>query len=774
AVALPAPVLVGGVLLQPPGAEIVSVAVALVLYVAGLAVAYGGDLAKDTEAGGAKFEARRLGKAAVMLTAISGLMFGVAQLGFLFPPAQESEVIAPKRPEVPREAPVDRHLFTAEMERNVPLRLGVLDVYDEVAWLTPPFDPNRLVEVTGPLQAASFVGETFDVTITIKDIGQQREVPIVAGAVTVTDPPDGLQFDPRTNTLRVQARLKGGTTYTVAATMPPGADLLREAPEPGPELDEFLTIPDPPAVVRALLQEIPAGAGNPVDVPPERVSQMLQGAEATPYEITAAEVMLARWVGVPARIGFGYFDAEGGDTTTHEIRPANGAMWLETYFEGQGWVPIIGRPQQARASLSDDQKQDSSILPSGELAAQLYIPVRQTSLLQFYSIVQFWLARIVPVFVGIFFFWFIVPGLVKGARLQRRRRWAERRGVLARISVAYADFRDRAIDLNIGHPSWTPLEFLDAIDVDEDHTNMAWLVTRALWGDLARDLREEDAESAESAGRSLTKRLSTGQPFIQRSIAYGSRVSLRSPWSCEVPNLWWEPQIRIKMRVLFRRVRAAVTFKEARRQRALNRIGRPPRAKFRIPGLSRTTLLMVALMAMTLSGCVQDVNLAELKGTVGPLPEVPEQVGDYVLKLEEGYEQALAVASEQALIGDLALYSINDRGLTVGTLQVAGFKPGLDGRQREVLSGVLGSLGGNPEVSVVAGERIYSISINQLRLIVFFAEDGKSYQLLAAGPEFENPEAAFVSFLAAQRGEDVPDAAQLAGVPPRDIRRGMP
>ena len=31
-----------------------------------------------------------------------------------------------------------------------------------------------------------------------------------------------------------------------------------------------------------------------------------EGATATPYEIVAAEALLARWAGVPARIGFGF------------------------------------------------------------------------------------------------------------------------------------------------------------------------------------------------------------------------------------------------------------------------------------------------------------------------------------------------------------------------------------------------------------------------------------------------------------------------------------
>ena len=68
-----------------------------------------------------------------------------------------------------------------------------------------------------------------------------------------------------------------------------------------------------------------AGAGNPVDVPPVRVAEFLDGKEATPFEITAAEVLLARWAGVPARLGYGYYDPQGAA----EIRPRNGATWLD-------------------------------------------------------------------------------------------------------------------------------------------------------------------------------------------------------------------------------------------------------------------------------------------------------------------------------------------------------------------------------------------------------------------------------------------------------------
>src|SRR5205085_1279329 len=77
-----------------------------------------------------------------------------------------------------------------------------------------------------------------------------------------------------------------------------------------------------------------AGPGNPVDLPPARVQQFLSGIPASPYEITASEVLLARWAGIPARIGYGYYnpDAKPNAKGSVEVRPSDGAMWLEAYF----------------------------------------------------------------------------------------------------------------------------------------------------------------------------------------------------------------------------------------------------------------------------------------------------------------------------------------------------------------------------------------------------------------------------------------------------------
>ena len=68
---------------------------------------------------------------------------------------------------------------------------------------------------------------------------------------------------------------------------------------------------------------------------------MLNGARANPYEITEAEALLARWAGLPSRIGYGWYGGVVKDGWV-ELHPIHGSTWLEVWFQGYGWVPIVG------------------------------------------------------------------------------------------------------------------------------------------------------------------------------------------------------------------------------------------------------------------------------------------------------------------------------------------------------------------------------------------------------------------------------------------------
>lgn len=763
------PFVVGAALLQPPGGEVVGTLVALLLLVGSLSVSLGADLAGDGT-GGRAFELRRLARGAGALVVLGALLAGTAQLGFLFPESSSEQVVPPMRPQLPPPTP-DRVLFTVQSERPVTWRLGTLDVYREPAWLTPPFDTARLVKLPssgqvptggkadsrGPLTS----GKTFTATFTLAD-SSSKTLPVLANAVSITGGPQ-VDYDPRTQSVRVPGtRPRNGTSYKVIAVVPPtGAELGRAKP-PGPAQQEFLSAPPTPVEVTELLAKAPenafarlqflrqeyfskvvaAGAGKPVDVPPSRVVEMLEGQGATPYEITAGEVLLARWAGVPARIGYGYFggQAENGKV---EIRPRNGATWLEAYFTGSGWVPIVGTPPQARVTLSKDQKNaDPSIRASRELALVTYVPVREQTVRLLYVLVRYYASIALPLAALGGLLLFLFPAVVKAVRRTARGRQARQLGRQARVAAAYAEVRDTATDLAIGNPAMTPVEFADAVAPDAEHRELAWLVTRALWGDLARDLQEEDVVAAEAMSRSVARRLRTAQPGFSRVAGLASRSSLSQPWTRELPTLW--PNTR----------------------RPSSRFGwvRP---------LPVAGLLLVALVGGLAFAGSRDSDRPASAGPALPTRIAPASLGNLRFVPELDAQKAYAAAGSTSLAADGRVFSIRQGDIVQGSLQVAGFVPEVDVRSRRVRQQVLAGLGsGRFTPARIGEERVFRIRLPEQTLLLAFGRDGRSYTLMVTRAAFRDAERVFASLLAFGRGEATPSLLGRADVPVPDSRRG--
>ena len=68
---------------------------------------------------------------------------------------------------------------------------------------------------------------------------------------------------------------------------------------------------------------------------------------------------------------------------------------------------------------------------------------------------------------------------------------------------------------------------------DEDHAELAWLTTRALWGDLQDLLDESVATDAEELSATLRRRMSQAHPITVRAVAALSRLSVRHPYAVE-------------------------------------------------------------------------------------------------------------------------------------------------------------------------------------------------------------------------------------------------
>ena len=273
------------------------------------------------------------------------------------------------------------------------------------------------------------------------------------------------------------------------------------------------------------------GQGMPVAIQPEKVQDMLAGSKrGTPYEIVAGQAMLARWLGIPARIGYGY---DGGEEVgnVREVRPRHGASFLEVYFPTYKWLPIIGNPQQATSSQAQQTQDQRNVLASDDIAVQLFVPFETDPRSFLFQQIREAVLIVLPFFILGALLYFTWPILRKALLRSRRRTWAQGQGPAARIALAYAEWRDLCTDFGYRHDADTPLMFLDRVIEDDEHTEFAWLVTRTLWGDLQGEISPDDALAAEELSRSLRKRMSQAHTFTLRSVAAMSRLSLKYPYA---------------------------------------------------------------------------------------------------------------------------------------------------------------------------------------------------------------------------------------------------
>jgi len=563
---VPIPVIAFSAIAQPSEAQIPSGIIAFVGFVVGLTVIYRADRGEG-EGVSTAYELKRAARAAPLVIVLIVALAAASQLNILFPTPR---IDPTQRAQLPRAVPLsgvkDRVLFTNQSEFTGPWRAGVLDVFDGENWRLPPYSASTFK----PAPKSGLLGDVFGnpvpnqvrAHVTIEGL-EGTVIPLPArmyGIVVERGP--ALVVDARTQTVRVaEGQVDLGLGYDAVFALLPTESTLREAGAPDAELlREFTDTAhqEPPAAVRDLLAKADAqttnlwdrldflrqalldtvtasGQGVPAPVPPAKIQDMLAGSkEASPFEIVAAQAVLARWAGIPARIGYG-FDRGEKVGSTIEYRPKHGAAWLEVYFRGSGWLPITGLPKKAKQRLgSGDQTIDANVLPGDEIAVQLFIPLRVQPKNFLFKQIQIVLLMVTPFLITIGLVWLLWPVAYKSRRRSRRRLWAASVGRAERIAVSYADFRDGATDLGVGDPYATPLAYVEKVVPDDEHRELAWLVSRALWGDMRKTLTDDDVFAAEELSRSLRRRLFEAQPFTIRGIALISRLSLRNPYAPEL------------------------------------------------------------------------------------------------------------------------------------------------------------------------------------------------------------------------------------------------
>jgi hypothetical protein len=755
-VGLPALVTLAVALLQPKDGGLGATVGAVVLVVAGLALAFGADLAKQVSTG-VGFEARRLLRGAVLLSVAVAVLVGIAQSSFLFPSTDKNNVIPPRKPPSAAALPPHQLLFSVRSEAPGPWRLGVLDSYGDGGFLLPSVDPARLrplntngVVAPAPHPSGKPPGKRYSATITIATLaGQTLPGPPQLESVNGVTAKAG--YDPETELVSLtDISVRSGMTYTTTAPALPTGRQLQHVRVPYPAaMQAYTELPPPPRSVVDLIAKAPkrdnfdklqflrsklldnvvaSGSGRPIDIAPSRVPQMLAGGKGTPYEIVAAQVMLARWAGIPARIGYGFYggtrshDPGSRDLTT--FAPIDGAAWLEANFPGYGWVPIIGTPRKAQPSLSEDPKQQTKIPPTDQLALSLYIPVRTVSVRLLYEQVRYYAWRVLAIGGGLIALIVCYPALFKLIRRWRRRRWASGYGGNGRAIAAYAEFRDRCYDLNIGDPRLTPLEFVTAIEADAEHEELAWLVTRVVWGDLRRDLQDDDLDAVEEMARSVGRRVTQQQPGTNRFVAAITRTSLRDPWTTEIPNFW----------------------RPRRKQRRV-RSGRR---------LRRTLSVLTA--GLVASGCAGGHTSGTVPPVTYPASITPAVVNGYDVTEQPEQTKAFQSGGKDSLIQSGKLFSIRKGATVEGALQVTLFRDDVNAQDPKVQSGIekgLGAGGRGFQTLHLGLVRLQALSTGETNLYLWFPPEHNVMELFVLRSKFTEGEALVRTVVAHQLGLDL-------------------
>lgn len=564
-VALPIPLIALAAITQPTSEQVLAGVFAFLSILGGFGILYG-------SAGGARsadgvlqrdFELKRALRGGVVMVGLAALLVVAGHLEFLFPKPTIDPNDRPQKPKsIPLSASRDRVLLTVKAPPGFtgPWRTGVLDIYEDNAWKLAGGSQNRLQKILagGALDETTHQPAAIDVTLTTGDLGPTAVLPTVPTSTKVSftgDAPD-VRIDPRSGVLRLPSgRTPSGIVYTLSLPAYPNAEALSKVPTVTRD-NELLKVPPAPPAVRKILTTAPpgpwdrldylrhrlldnviaVGAGSPTDIDAERVQDMLAGSKkATPFEIVAAQALLARWAGVPSRIGFGFngVNDENGQLT---VRPRNAAQWLEVRIDGYGWLPLLDVPPQAQADLND-KNNDDRVMPSSKIAVEVFVPVELKNPKLLFEQVRAVLVSLAPFGAVALLSWLSLPFACKVVRRRRRERWGDALGPRGRIAVAYAELRDAATDLSVGDPFATPLEFLARVQDDAEHNELAWLVSRAMYGDMGETVTDDDASAAELMGESLVRRLRQAQPLQVRVVAWLSKGSLYRPFTDEVPGV---------------------------------------------------------------------------------------------------------------------------------------------------------------------------------------------------------------------------------------------
>jgi transglutaminase-like putative cysteine protease len=383
--------------------------------------------------------------------------------------------------------------FTTNAPAPEYLRLLTLDVYDGEVWRTsdrPVPEGNR---VDGGLPSPPGLGpdvarseQRYQVEITDNLQSQWLPLPYPAAGIAAAD--GDWRYDASTLDVVATDRTTEGLRYDVTSleVTPTPEQLSGPPPAPG-RLVELLELPaDLPPVVRDLAREVTleatdnygravalqqwfrSGGGFVYDlsVDPGNGSNdlvaFLEERRGYCEQYAATMAIMARSLGIPARVAVGYLRGGQPQPGFWVVRAQDAHAWPELYFEGVGWVRFEPTPAARTGSAPDytvpdatqtdvpeslDTPVDASsaedptaVAPLDDVVQEGSLSSSQPSRLPLLAVVAvLGLVSVIPVVAG----WAV-----------RRRRWRRAADDPARVAeAAWADVQDAALEMGFSTDS---------------------------------------------------------------------------------------------------------------------------------------------------------------------------------------------------------------------------------------------------------------------------------------------------------------------------------
>jgi transglutaminase-like putative cysteine protease len=226
-------------------------------------------------------------------------------------------------------------------------------------------DPGLLGTTPDPDQ-----GTLVEVDVEVGALREQR-LPVSTFPRTV-DIDGTWQYDSLRDEVVGRGRTDTGSTYRMIVQVPDlTPELLRSAEGDLPdEVEPYLTVPDTEHGddVRALAEQLTAGATTAYDramalqtyfrsgtefrydtsVPAaqtdDAVWDFLESRRGYCVQFATSMTVMARMVGIPARLGVGFLPGSISSDGTYQVTGADAHAWPELYFPGTGWVRFEPTP----------------------------------------------------------------------------------------------------------------------------------------------------------------------------------------------------------------------------------------------------------------------------------------------------------------------------------------------------------------------------------------------------------------------------------------------